>query len=96
MDPIHGQISYLCCFSNLFKLKLGHNAKMLLVEIKQSPGKEITTDLVRPVKVITLSGVNVGCVQILIIIQRFWKVLKWVEQWRERRIVGKEMIHGLM
>jgi hypothetical protein len=33
MDPIYGQISFNCCLSEAFKLKLGHNPKILLVEM---------------------------------------------------------------
>ena len=39
MDPTYGQISYNCCLSNAFKLKLGHNPKIFLVEIKRAPEK---------------------------------------------------------
>jgi len=34
MDPIYGQIWYNCCLSKAFKLKLGHNPKIILVESK--------------------------------------------------------------
>jgi len=34
MDRINGQISYNYCLSKAFKLKLGHNPKIFLVEIK--------------------------------------------------------------
>jgi hypothetical protein len=33
MDPIYGQISFNCCLSEAFKLKLGHNPRILLVEM---------------------------------------------------------------
>jgi len=33
-DPIYGQISYNCCLANAFQLKVGHNPKIFLVEIK--------------------------------------------------------------
>jgi len=33
-NPIYGQTSYNCCPSNAFKLKLGHNLKIFLVEMR--------------------------------------------------------------
>ena len=33
-DPLYGPISYNSSHSNAFKLKLGHNVKLLLVEMK--------------------------------------------------------------
>jgi hypothetical protein len=32
-DPIYGQISYNFCLSNAFKLKLGQDPKIFLVEM---------------------------------------------------------------
>jgi len=96
VDPIYGQISYNCCLSNAFKLKLGHDRKRFLVKIKRATGKEIAKHIIRPVKVIPTSRVKATCVQLLIIIYRFWKVQKRVEERRERRMVGKRMILILM
>jgi len=37
-DPLSGQISYNSSLSNAFKLKLGHNVQLLLVEMKAATG----------------------------------------------------------
>jgi hypothetical protein len=95
-DPIYGQISYNCCLSNAFKLKLGHDPKIFLVEMKRATGKEIAEHVIRPAKVIPASRVKARCAQLLIIIHRLWKVLTRVEERRERRMVGKRMILVLM
>jgi len=54
-DPIYGQISYNCCLSNAFKLKLGHNVKIFVLEMKSATGKEIAKHVIRPTKVIPLA-----------------------------------------
>jgi len=38
IDPIYGQILYNCWLSNSFKLKYGHNLKLLLIEMKWANG----------------------------------------------------------
>jgi len=57
-DPIYGQISYNCCLSNAFKLKLGHNVKRFAVEMMRATEKEITEHVIRPTKVIRASRVK--------------------------------------
>jgi hypothetical protein len=37
-DPIYGQISYNCCLSNAFKLKLGHKEMIFVLEMMRRPG----------------------------------------------------------
>jgi hypothetical protein len=37
-DSIHCQILYNCCVSNVFKLKLGHDRKIVLVETNGATG----------------------------------------------------------
>jgi hypothetical protein len=95
-DPIYGQISYNCCLSNAFKLKLGHDPIIFLVETKRATVKEIAEHAIRQAKVIPASPVKARCAQLLIIIHRLWKVLTKVEERRKRRIVGKRMILVLM
>jgi len=98
-DPIYGQISYNCCVSNAFKLKLGHNVKILVVEMMRVTGKEIAEHVIRLTKVIRASCVKARHEQLLIIIHRLWKVLMRVEEKekrRERRMVGTRMILVLM
>jgi len=96
MDPIYGPISYNSCLSNAFKLKLGQDAKILLVEITRATEKEIAEHLFKLVKVIPASRVKARCAQLLLITHRLWKVLKRMEERRERRMVGKKMILVLM
>jgi hypothetical protein len=40
-DRLSGQISYNSSLSNAFKLKLGHDVKLSLVEMKAATGKDI-------------------------------------------------------
>jgi len=46
--------------------------------------------------VIPACGVKARCAQLLIITHRLWKVLKMVEERRERRMVGKRIILVIM
>ena len=97
--PIYHSISYNCCLSNAYKLKLGYNVNIVLVEMKRVTGKEIAKHIIRPTKVIPASRVKATCDQLLSIINRLWKVLKRVkerEKRRERRLVGKRIILVLM
>jgi len=97
MDPMYGQIMYNCWLSNAFKLRLGHNPKIFLVEIKRVRGMDIAEHIMRSAKVIPTSRVKARCKHLLIIILRLGKVLKRVvEERRERRMVGKRMILLLM
>jgi len=95
-DSMYGQISYNCCLSNLFKLTLRHDPNIFLVEMKRATGTEIAEHIIRPAKVIPASRVKARCAQLLIIIHRHWKVLKRVEERRERRMVGMRIIFVLM
>jgi len=54
-DAIYGQISYNCCLSNVFKLKLEHSVKIFVVEMKRATGKKIAEHIIRPIKVILLA-----------------------------------------
>jgi len=98
-NPIYGQISYNCCLSNAFKLKLEHKVKLFLVEVMRVTGKEIAEHVIWVTKVIPASRVNARHEQLQIIIHRLWKVLKRVakrEKRREWRMVGERMILVLM
>jgi len=77
-------------------LKLGHNVEAFSVKMKRATRKEIAEHVIRPRKVIPASCVKARCAQLVIIIHRLWKVLKQVEERRERRMVGKRMIVVLM
>ena len=50
-DPIYGQISYNSCLLNAYKLKVGHNVKIFVVEMMRATGKEITEHVIRPTNV---------------------------------------------
>jgi len=69
-DPIYGQISYNCCLSNAFKLKLGNNVKIFVVEMMTATGKEIAEQVIWPTKVIRPSHVQARREQLLIMIHR--------------------------
>jgi len=62
-DRLSGQISYNSSLSNAFKLKLGHDVKLFLVEMKAATGKDIAEHVIRPVKVIPASLVPVSYAQ---------------------------------
>jgi len=67
-----------------------------LVEIKRATEKAVAEHVIRPAKVIPACRAKARCAQLLIITHRLWKVLKRVEERRERRMVGKKMILVLM
>jgi len=96
MDRIYGQISQNCYLSKAFKLKLGHSLKIFLLKIRKVTEKEIGEHVIRPTTVIAASCVKARCARLIPIIHTLWKVLKGVEERRERRIVGKKMILVLM
>ena len=95
-DPIYGQILYNWCLSNACELKHGHNPKIFFVQMKTAVGKVIAKHEFKPVEEIPASHVKARCAQLLIIIHILWKVLQRVEEKKERRMVGKRMILGLM
>jgi len=69
-DPLYGQISYNCSRSNGFKLKLDHDVKQFLVEVKVATGTDIAEHVIRPVKVIPTSLLPVSYAPLLIHILR--------------------------
>jgi len=95
-DPIYGQISYNCCLWNAFKLKLGQNPKIFLVEMKRATRKVIAKQIIRLLNVILTSRVKARCVQLLFITHWLWKVLNRVKERRKRRMAGQRMILVLM
>jgi hypothetical protein len=54
-DPLYGQISYNSSLSNAFKLKLGHDVQLFLVEMKEATGKGNAKQVMRPAKVFPAS-----------------------------------------
>jgi len=59
-DPLYGQISYNSSLSKTFKLKLGHNVQLFLIEMKAVTGKDIAKHVMRPAKVIPTSLITVS------------------------------------
>jgi len=59
-DPLYGQISYNSSLSNAFKLKLGHDVQLFLIEMNAATGKDIAKHVRRPAKVIPASLVTVS------------------------------------
>ena len=96
MDPIYGQISYNCCLSKAFKLKLKHNPKIFLVKIKRPTEKEFAKYVIEPTNVIPTTRVQAQCVQLLTFIHTLRKVLQRVDDGWKRMMVGKRMILVLM
>jgi hypothetical protein len=64
IDLIYGQISFNCCLSNAFKLKLGYNLKIFLVTIKRAAEKDIAKHVIRLAKVIHTRHVQPRCAQL--------------------------------
>jgi hypothetical protein len=54
-DPLYDQISYNSSLSNTFKVKLGYNVNVFLVEMKAATGKDIAEHVIRPAMVIPTS-----------------------------------------
>jgi len=69
-DCLSGQISYNSFLSYTFKLKLGHDLKPFLVEMKAAVGKDIVEHVIGPVKVIPASSHPVSHDPLLIRIRR--------------------------
>jgi hypothetical protein len=87
-----GQISYNNSISNTFKLKLGHNVKLFLVEMKAATGQDIAEHVIRLVKVIPTSIFPVSYTPLLICILRLRREPMRMKQWAIRRQVGKRLI----
>jgi len=95
-DRLYGQISYNSSLSNAFKLKLGYDGKLFLVEMKAATGKDIAEHIIRPVKVIPASLVPVSFASLLISILRRWREPMKMEEWWMRTQVGNKLIVVLM
>jgi hypothetical protein len=59
-DPLSGQISYNSFLSIAFKLKLGYNVNLLLLEMKEATGNENADHVMRLAKAIPASLVLVS------------------------------------
>jgi hypothetical protein len=54
-DPTYGEVSYNCCLSNAFKLKLGHEGMIFVVGMMRATGKETAEHVIRPTNDIPLA-----------------------------------------
>jgi hypothetical protein len=89
-DLLYGQTSYNSSLSNALKLKLGHNVKLFLVEMKAATGKDIAEHVIRLAKLIPACLVGVSYVPLLLIIVRLRRYpIKMTEWWMRRQLVGK-------
>ena len=95
-DPLYGQISYNSSLCNDFKLKLGHNVKVFLVQMKAATAKDIVEHVIRLAKVIPATPFMVSYAPLLIIILRLRGFpMKMKEYWRSRQ-VGKRLTVVIM
>jgi hypothetical protein len=69
-DRLYVQISSHSFLSNAFKMKMRHNVKRFLVEMKAATGKDIAEHVIRPVKVIPAYLTPVSYAPLLICILR--------------------------
>jgi len=90
-DRLYGQISYNSSISNAFRLKLGHNLKLFLVEMKAATGKDMAEHVIRPAKVIPASIIKVNYAPLLISILRLGRDLMNMNEWWMRRQVGTRL-----
>jgi len=96
-DPLYGQLSYNSSLSNAFKLKLGHNVQLFLVEMKAATGKDIAEHVIRPAKVIPASLVTGRYAPLLISILRLRRYRMKMKEWSMwRQQVGKRLTVVLM
>jgi len=95
-DHLYRQNSYNSSLSNAFKLKLGHDLKLFLAEMKAATGNNIAEHIIRPVKLIPASLVLVSHTALLIHILRGGREPMKMKEWWMRRQVGKRLIVVLM
>jgi len=69
---------------------------IFLVETRTATGYEIADHIVRLGKVIPPCCVTAGYTQMIIIIERYQKVLNRVVEWRERRMMSMRIVRVLM
>ena len=86
--PLYGQISYNSSLSNAFKLKLGHDVQLFLVEMKAATGKDSAKHVMRPAKVIPASLVTASYIHCESVYLDFrgiwwkWKSSGWGDRWK--------------
>jgi hypothetical protein len=80
-DPLYGQTSYNSSLSNALKLKLGHNVRLFLREMKAAAGKDIAENIIRAAKAIPASPVMVSYAPLRLSIHRFWRYQMKMKEW---------------
>jgi hypothetical protein len=80
-DPLYGQTSYNSSLSNALKLKLGHNVRLFLREMKAAAGKDIAENIIRAAKAIPASLVMVSYAPLRLSIHRFWRYQMKMKEW---------------
>jgi len=88
-DPLYGQISYNSSLSNVFKLTLGHNLKLFLLEMKAATGKDIAEHIFTLAKAIRASLVTISYAPSLMSILRLRQDLMNMKESCLGRQVGK-------
>jgi len=86
---VNEQIAYNYCLPYAFKLKHEQNVETFWVEMRRATGRESAEHMIRPANSIPTSSVEATNRQLLIIKHTLCKVLKMVEEWRKRGMVGK-------
>jgi len=96
-NPLYGQLSYNSSLSNAFKLKLGQNGQLFLIEMKAATRKDIAEHIIRSAKVIPARVVTVSYAPLLISIYRLRRYLmKMKVWWMRRQLMGKGLSVVLM
>lgn len=88
-NPIYAQISFNCWLLNAFKLKLECNVTILMSQMRTATGNGIAAHGIRQGNRFHGGHFKARYAQLLIFIPRLWEVLKSVEEWSARRMVGK-------
>jgi hypothetical protein len=91
-DPLYGQILYNSSLANAYKLRLGRDVKLFLVDIKAATGKDIAEHAIRPAKLIPASLAMVCCSPLLISILRVGRYPIITKEWWMRRQVAMGLI----
>jgi len=84
-DSLYGQISYNSSLTNAFKLQLGHNVQLFLLEMKAATGKNIAEHAIRPAKAIPPSLVTVCYAPLQISILKLRRYPMKMKEWWIRR-----------
>jgi len=95
-DPLYGPISYCSSLSHAFKLKLGYNVTLFLVEMKASARRNIAEHPIRLAKEISTSLVTVIYAPLQISFLRLQRYPMKMKVWWLRRQVRQSQTVVLM